>query len=357
MVLRKPYAFLIKHFRLIHLILTGLLTYVVLQFGKIYGFLNKVIENAANRYDALSYINNGLIIYIILIIVICGLIYWLLKYKDKPRRIYIFTIAGYIIVTVFMMILFNYMNGMTMGIDSEKTIRLYRDILLIILFFQYYIIIVMGIRGLGFDIKKFNFGRDVQELNLNETDGEEVEVNLNIDTTNVIRGIRKQKREFGYFFKEFKWYIIIILVVVVTILVRKGYNYYVDKMKVYNENDTIGGYKVIIIKDSYYMIDDDNKNYVIINFDIYNNGARDKLNTGNISLQMGNDKYTPDKNICYKFSKLGNCYKMQYITSKLDNYILVYKVDKLNIKNAYVLYNESYDNDYKVKLIMKEYKG
>ena len=355
MVLRKPYAFLIKHFRLIHLILTGLLTYVVLQFGKIYGFLNKVIENAANRYDALSYINNGLIIYIILIIVICGLIYWLLKYKDKPRRIYIFTIAGYIIVTVFMMILFNYMNGLTVGVGSEKTIRLYRDLLLIILFFQYYIIIVMGIRGLGFDIKKFNFGSDVQELNLNETDGEEVEVNLNIDATNVIRGIRKQKREFGYFFKEFKWYIIIIIIVIISFLGYKGYNFFVDKYKAYSENDIIGDYKKISIKDSYYMVDGDN-NYVIINFDIYNNGLRDRLNTGNISLNIGKNKYSPDKTICYKFSKLGNCYKTQFITSEVKNYILVYKVDNLNIQKAYILYNESYENDYKVKLVLKEYK-
>lgn len=355
MVLRKPYAFLIKHFRLIHLILTGLLTFLVIQFGRIHTFLNKVIDNAANRYDALSYINNGLVIYIILIIILCFVIYWLLKYKDKPRRLYIFTIIGYVIITVFMMILFNYMNSLTMGVDSEKTVRLYRDILLITLFFQYYIIIVMGIRGLGFDIKKFDFGKDVQELNLNETDSEEVEVNLNVDTTNVIRGVRRQKREFGYFFKEFKWYIIIIMVIIISFLIYRGYNYFVDKYKVYNENDIIGNYNKIIIKDSYYMVDG-NDTYVVINFDIYNNGVRNKLNMGNMLLSVGKDKYSADKNICHRFKKLGNCYKSQDITDKLKNYILVYKVDNLNIQKAYILYSESYDNNYRVKLVMKEYK-
>ena len=50
----------------------------------------------------------------------------------------------------------------------------------------------MIIRGLGFDIKKFNFNKDVQELNLSQEDMEEVEVNVGIDTTNILRGVRKQ---------------------------------------------------------------------------------------------------------------------------------------------------------------------
>lgn len=355
MILKKPYAFLIRHFRFIHLILTGLLTYLVIKFGNIYTFLNKVIENPVNRYDALSYINYSLMIYVIIILLLCFVIYKLLKYKDKPRRVYIFTIFGYIIISFFMIILFNYINRLNIGINSEKTIRLYRDILLITLFFQYYFIIVMGIRGLGFDIKKFDFGRDIQELNLNETDSEEVEVNLNIDTTNVIRGIRKQKRELGYFFKEFKFYIIIIILFIVGFIIYKGYNYYNYKYKVYNENDIIGYTNKIIVRDSYYVIDDDN--YVIINFDTYNNGIKERLNIGNIVLVVGNEKYTSNRNICYKFSKLGNCYKTQYITNELENYILTFSVDNLNIQEAYILYNESYENTYKVKLIMKEYKG
>ena len=355
MILRKPYAFLIKHFRLIHLILTGVLIHLVLKNMAIYKFINKVINNPVNRYDALSFINYNFIIYVILVIVLCFIIYKLLKYKDKPRRLYLFTIISYIVITVFMMILFIYMNKLSMEVGSERTIRLYRDILLITLLFQYYIIIAMGIRGLGFDIKKFDFARDVQELNLNESDSEEVEVNLNIDTTDVVRGIRKQRRELGYFYKEFKYYIIVIIVIIIGILGYRGYNFYNDKYKVYYENDIIGNNNKLIIRDSYYMITDDN-NYVIINFDVYNNGIRKQLNLGNLSLEIGKRKYSPDKNICYRFNKIGNCYKMQYITDKINNYILIFPVDEFNAQKTYLLYNEGYENTYKVKLIMKEYK-
>ena len=72
-------------------------------------------------------------------------------------------------------------------------------------------------------------------------------------------------------------------------------------------------------------------------------------------LMIGNKAYSPDKNICYKFNILGDCYKKQYVGEKVTNYIVSYKVDELNIQNAYLLYKEAFDNSYKVKLIMKEY--
>lgn len=354
MILKKPYAFLIKYFRLIHLVLTGLLIYIVSKFNDIYKFFQMVIDDPANRYDAFSYVNNKLFIYILIVLVLCYIIYRLLKYKDKPRKMYIFTIVGYIVISIFMMVLFNYMNKITMEIDSEKVIRLYRDILLITLFIQYYNVIIMGIRGLGFDIKKFDFGRDIQELNLNESDSEEIEVNLNINTTNVMREIRRQKREFGYFYKEFKGYIIVIIILIIGILCYKGYSYYNDNYKIYNENDIVGIRNRISIKDSYYKID--SSSYVIVNFDIFNNGRKEQFNTGNMVLVIGNEKYTINKNICYRFNKLGNCYKNQYITNKLNNYIVVFEVDNLNIQEAYILYDDGYDESYKIKLIMKEFK-
>ena len=354
MILRKPYAFLIKHFRLIHLVITALFIYIVVKNREVYNFLKKVIVDTANKYDANMFINYRIYIFILIAIILCVVVYWLLRYKDKPRRIYIFTIIGYIVVGIFMLAVYAYMGGFNNNGIDQKTIRLYRDLMTITLFFQYYIIIFMGIRGLGFDIKKFDFRRDVQELNANSSDGEEIEVNANIDTTNIMRGIRKQRREFGYFFQEYKVYIVTILIIIFGISGYKLYNYFSEKYKIYNENDLIGNMYGITIKDSYYKIDNDN-NYVIINFDVYKNGISDRFNPGNMMLMIGIDSYSPDKNICYKFNKLGNCYKKQYITNEASNYILSYSVDNLNIQDAYLVYSESYDNSYKVKLIMKEY--
>lgn len=351
MVLRKPYGFLIKHFRLIHLMITVLLGIVLSKYRRVYTFLGECIHDNVNRYDAKMYIDYKIYIYLFIVIGLLFLVYWLLKYKDKPRNIYVWGIVGNVIIGIIIFLVYSYMSGFNSNIVSQKTMRLYRDILFIGSLWQYYIIIVMLIRGMGFDIKKFNFAKDVQELNLSQEDMEEVEVNVGIDTTNVMRGVRKQKREFGYFIKEYKIYVIAICILIVGILGKIGYDYFSNKYKVYEENTYLGENNYIKIVNSYYQIQEEN-NYVIIDFMAINGGVREKLNTGNIVLDMNGKKYTADKNICYNFKSFGNCYKQQYIDNNESEYILVYKVDELNIDKAYILYGESYDRTFKIKLNM-----
>ena len=354
MVFRKPYGFLIKYFRLIHLIITGILICLVSANNSIYSFLNSCIDDPVNRYIASDYINYGVFIWIFIGIVLFFIIYLLFKYKDKPRNLYLFSILGYVLVAVYIFILFGYFSELPNNVIDQKVIRGYRDIMLLILGFQYLIIIIMFIRGLGFDVKKFNFTKDIQELNLTHEDAEEVEVDVNIDTTNIMRGVRKSKREFGYFFQEYKIFILGILFILLVILGYIGYNYFSKKLKVYNENEVVGYSNYITVKNSYYNIDN-GKNYVIINFDASKYGRDEKLNVNNLVLKVDKDEYVPNKNICYKFDYIGNCYKKQYITENVNSYIIVYEVDSLNSEKSYLIYKESYENSFKVKLNLENY--
>lgn len=354
MILRKPYAFLIKYFKLIHLVITAILTILLIQNRNLYNFLGKCILDVVNKYDASKYIHYSIFLLFILVIGLFYVVYWLLKYKDKPRKIYLFSMGCYAIILIVLIVTFNYMSGFSTNVIDQKTIRLYRDILFITMLIQAYVTIVMLVRGLGFDVKKFNFREDFQELNISQEDAEEVEVNLGVDTTNIMRKVRKQKREFGYFFQEYKLYILIILIIFSIVLVIKGYNYFDRKLKVYRENDLIGSYNYITVKNSYYDIVDD-KYYVIIKFNAYKNGVKERLNTNKLTLLMGDTKYVPDKTVCSKFSSLGICYKKQYITNNEASYIVAYSVQNLNINKAYLVYDESYDNNYKVKLSMSNY--
>lgn len=354
MVFRKPYGFLIKYFRLIHLIISGLLIWLVTYSNKIYKFINLCIKDSVNRYNAVEYIDYRIYIFIGLVLILFLMIYWLFKYKDKPRRVYILSIYGYILVGVYVFVLFSYFSGLPNDVIDQKTIRAYRDIMLIMLSFQYLIVIIMLLRGFGFDIKKFNFTKDIKELNLTHEDAEEVEVDLNIDATNIMRGVRKQKRELGYFFKEYKLFILGIIFMLLIIAGYFGYNYLSKKFKVYNEGEFIGYNYYIAIKDSYYNIDSET-NYVIVNFDISKYGRKDRLDVNKLVLTVDGDEYIPNKNICYNFNALGNCYKKQYITEDINNYILVYEVKKLNIESSYLIYKESYDDLFKVKLNLENY--
>lgn len=349
MVFRKPYGFLIKYFRLIHVIITGILAFLVSINSKMYTYLVSCIDNPVNRYVARDYINYSIFIYIAIGVLLFFIICLLFKYKDKPRKLYILSILGYVIIAVFMFILFGYFSELPNSIIEQKTIRGYRDVMLITLCFQYLIMIIMFIRGLGFNIKKFNFDKDIQELNLLTEDNEEIEVDVNIDTTDIMRRIRKQKRELGYYFQEYKIIILGMFAIILVIVVANVYNNYKGIFKYYAQGEFFGNVNHIIVNNSYYNIGE-NKNYVIIGFDIFRYGKQDRLELNNMILKIDDQEYLPNKNICYKFNDLGNCYKKQYINDKSSSYIIVYEVDNLNIEKIQLLYKETYDDIFKVKL-------
>ena len=96
MIFKKPYGFLIKHFKLIHLILTGLFIYLLKYVNDILGFYNDFRAGIVSKVDAELYLNNGYVLPVVLSIVICIIAYLLLKYKDKPRLLYI-VLIGFII--------------------------------------------------------------------------------------------------------------------------------------------------------------------------------------------------------------------------------------------------------------------
>ena len=355
MVFRKPYGYLIKYFRLIHLIITGILIFLVSASNSIYSYLNSCVDDSVNRYIAYDYINYGLFIWIFIGMLLFFVIYLLFKYKDKPRKLYLFSILGYSLVTVYMFILFSYFNELPTSVIDQKVIRGYRDIMLVTLCFQYLMIVVMFFRGLGFDIKKFNFGKDIQELNLSNEDYEEVEVDIKIDTTNIMREFRKKKRELGYYFQEFRVIILGIFAIILVIIIANIYNKYNGAFKVYDQNVIVGNNNYVTVKKSYYNIDG-NKNYVIVSIDMFKYGKQERLELTNMVLLIDGKEYVPNRNICHKFNDLGNCYKKQYITDNSSSYIIVYEVDNLNSEKTYLVYNETYEDKFKIKLNLENHE-
>lgn len=354
MILRKPYGFLIKYFRFIHLVITAILVYLSKFSTDTYKYINSCVDDQVNRYNALEYIDYKIYIFVGIVILLFGVIYWLFKYKDKPRNIYILSILGYIAIAIYLFAVFGYFSEIPNNIIDQKVIRAYRDITLMTLIFQYIITIIMFLRGLGFDVKKFNFTKDIQELNLTQEDAEEVEVDVNVDTNVIMRGIRKQKREFGYFFQEYKIFILGILAIIIFTVGYFGYNYIKKEFKVYNQGDVIGYTYSIIVNNSYFNIDND-KNYVIVSLDVSKYGVEEKLSVNNLKLLVDDKEYVPNKNVCNVFDKLGNCYKKQYITTNPRTYIIAYEVEGLNLEKTYLVYKETYDDNYKVKLNLENY--
>lgn len=349
MIVRKPFAFLIKHFKAIHLFLLALLVYVCYKYNGIVSFLGNYISTGNGKFDAVNYINYSPIYVILGALVIMVIIYYLMKYKDKPKKLYLFSIVGYLIIIVLFFVLFNYLKTFSNSIINQRSLRLYRDISLMGLIFQYIIIINMAIRGLGFDIKKFNFSKDIQELNIDLTDNEEVELVMGFDTNKTKFRIRRSLREFKYFIREnilFTGLTLIVIVIVSWIGVLK----YLDKNKVYKEGEYFGIDFNMSISGSYLTKENNlmkklsigNKSLLVVKFKIASD-YEDVLNPDSFILNIYGKSYSPSNKYCSSLADIGKCYNKIKLTQEEKEYIFIYIVeDDLLDKKMYLKYDYGY---------------
>lgn len=344
MILKKPYAFLIKNFRKIHFLLAILSSFIVYKSNIIVNFFKEYIQNnySVSITDTLvkDTISNWLYITIILSIIALIAIYILLKVKNKPRKVYLFSIIYYIILFIFIIISSFLISSLTKGLWDTASARMYRDFANIIFYPGLVIPIIMFIRALGFNIKQFNFKNDLKELEITDKDSEEIELSLNLETYKTKRTIRRFIREFSYYYKENKkmFYLIgIILIIVLGILIYKN----TEKTKyTYTQNKTFSyqslSYKItdsmVTNLDLKGNIINPEKYYVVIRFNVVNNTTKDtKINYDNFKLYYGKNYIYPSLNLGNNFLDFGDPYMNDYIkVGESKTYIMAYEIDKKN---------------------------
>ena len=354
MILRKPYGFLIKHFRMIHLVLTALYIYLAIKVNSLLSYYNNFISGKESKLNAIKLVTNYYLIAIIISIIICLIIYALMRYKKKPKLLYLILIILYIAVAIIINIAYNGLDTIYISSLDLKTQRLYRDLLRIIIMFQYISIVFTTIRGLGFDIKKFNFKEDMVDLQLDITDNEEVELTVG-NTEGIIRRIRRRIRELKYYYKENKLFIniaitsIIVLSVLIIFLNKKVIN------KIYNENEMVNTENFNFSINNTYItnknynkkfINDTEHSYVIIKMYISPKYKEQKINTANIVLQVGDNNYTINQKKASNFSDIGIPYREQKISNN-NTYIFIFNILNTDL-NKKMLF--TYGGDKKVNL-------
>ncbi|HHW69283.1 MAG TPA: hypothetical protein GX747_03000, partial [Tenericutes bacterium] len=110
MILRKPYAFLIKKFRLLHLIVSGLLVYLIYRLNMLLQIVNEYMKDitVVNNKDLINeYFNIYMFIIPFAIIIFSTILYSIMYLKKKPKLFY----AISIITSIAMLIIFNYVYG------------------------------------------------------------------------------------------------------------------------------------------------------------------------------------------------------------------------------------------------------
>lgn len=351
MILKKPYAFLIKHFRLIHIILLVLNIYITYKLSAIATFFRSYV---LNDYSAIittnftsNFINFTLILSLILSIIITIFIIFLFKTKQKPRKYYIFSLIHYILTIIFIIIIYGILTTLETSTLAQDISRIYRD-LSILVFIPYFAFIVIDIvRALGFNIKQFNFDKDIKDLTISEKDSEEVEVNLGFDTYKQKRTLRRFLREFNYYVKENKFIVLCIIVIsvgVVIYLLSSGASSYITKR---GTNDTFN-YKglTMSIDDSIitnldaggHVIKDDTY-FILLKVTIKNNtSSKIKFDYDNLKIYYGQNHINPELDTAYHFVDYAIPYQDKDFNPKDGStYVFAYPIKKNLINQKFVV--------------------
>lgn len=343
MILRRPYAFLIKYFRVIHLVLFVLFGYMAYKANNILSFFKDYISYKGNiNFVSNEYISIFIFVAVILIAVICVFIYYLMRYKNKPRLFYIVLICVSVICSILFIYLYNNIRVLETTVVSGRDVRLYRDISRINFWILLITSIPVLIRGLGFDIKKFNFNKDLNELKLEDKDNEEVEVNVDLSSDGVKRTGRKLFRELKYYYGENKLFIDIILCVIGVILIIVGPLNFIVFHRNLVQGETLGTSNFNIRVNESYISDRNriskNNSYVILKVELKGKVSKYKLDLDKFVLEGKNNDYVPSLKYYYYFDDLGVGYRNNILdTKEYKEYLLIYNID-----------NE--DKDYRFKL-------
>lgn len=348
MVFRKPYGFLVKHFKFIHLILVGLYIYLAIKVNQIFNFYNNFALGNASKLEAISHVTNYYIIAIVLSIMICLIVYALMRYKKKPRLLYLILIALYLVVAFMIQTSYHGLHTIYISVLDTKTVRLYRDILQIMIWVQYVSIIVVLIRGLGFDIKKFNFVKDLEDLNIEVSDEEEVELTFG-GTETAQRKIHRGFREFKYYYLENKIFIHIILGILLVVCIGTFTIQNEIIHKKYRENEAFSTEEFTFqVLNSYITVKDyqghvvglEDSSFVVIRMSLGANRVKREFNTSNLILKVNHHSYSCSKKYVSYFSDLGTPYLGQIIGGN-TSYIFVYSVSNEDLdKKMELVYAE-----------------
>ncbi len=351
MILRKPYAFLIKNFKKINILLLALVGFVLWKDLSLYGFIkdyastgiyNTMLDSIQNYINIFEYLS------FILIFLICGILAYLLKYKNKPYFMYIFILILDIITFILFIYAKYYFTITVTGEFKLASVLVVRDLIFISTLPYYPILFLLTIRSIGLDLKKFGFGEDKEFIQIGEEDREEVEVAVSFDKDKFVRQVKNKIRLAKYFFLEHKLSLSIIFGIILLIGVFNLYTYTFVQNKVYKLGQTFtkNGYDITI--NNTYITDrdytgntiNDNMTYMIVEATIKNNiNSKRIFDPSKMYLYVDNYYYLPSDRFNNYFVDMGTLYtKDRKIAANSSMKLLfIYEIKKPNDNSNFLL--------------------
>lgn len=350
-ILKKPYAFLIKNFRIIHMILTVLIGYLLFKSYGLYSFFSRYVENVYQTLgDAIPINNITIFMFLVsVIIVVFSLaMFMLMRKKEKPKNLYIGLSVYYILYFIGLILYFVLFKSMETSQLTVRNAMIIRDVTFIIMLPQGLLLILAMIRAVGFDIKKFNFSKDLKELDIAEEDNEEFEFVVGVDSYKYFRALRRHVREFKYYVLENKFMFTILasltcaVLIILTLLNFTVYN------RTYGKNQRVQANNLTLQINNSYLTNlsqagteiTQGKYFLVVNITFTNSsGQSTVLDMQNYELETKSEnKVYPTLSRNSYFADFGPGYaKEKILNGATVNYILVYELDKKDVAKTYTL--------------------
>lgn len=359
MILRKPYAFFIKHFKLFHIILASLVIFSIIRITGVVTFINKYMESNSgiiskadfNKiYGAIDFIVPILtLMFSLLLLVVMGM-------KKKPNKFYAFTT---LMTTILLIVnIFGYST-------VKKLINVWLDVNQVNTLGDIYIFILFGLvaeaaisvsRAIGFNVSRFDFNNDILKLELSEKDNEEFEFMVDFDVNDLKRSAQKRLRYFRYFIKGNKktimWSFAVLIGFVGLFFAFSIYKNKKNTVNLIRYKNNINNFAIAV--NNTYIVDadsngnklKDNIHLLVLDVTLTNNDQkRDRqFLTGTIGINIGEDNYTTTKKYRNIVKDLGTMYSDEIIKSlKSARRLLVFEIpeNRLHSKIYFTLKNLS----------------
>lgn len=350
MIIKKPYGFMIKHFKIINAILIVLMVIVERYISKVHSFISAFCSsNYVTSETELVANYMSPICYIAIAILIIGniIILFLMNSKKKPTLTYIITTIYYILMFI-LYALCGYLLSMINAVTVSTVMSdLLRDLTFLGGFPAYILIIITFLNAIGFDIKRFRFTNNL-DLRITEDDDEEIELKLgNNDYGSNKKRLIRTVRELKYYYLENRFALNIIIVALFVLLFGGLYLSVGAVNQRYNRNQTFSIDTFDITLKNSYLTDfdyqgnyiDDDKVYLTTTIHVKNNYNYDKVvDPSYFRLEIGNKTIYPSYDKSLNFKDLGVTYNGRALKKGEENdFVFAFELDKKDIKSTYKL--------------------
>ena len=350
MILKKPYAFFIKMFKPMHLFLSIMVAYLFYLSNDILKFLNDYIYSAESLVDKEQIVflsNKFLYIIPIIIIVFFLLLLGIMYKKNKPVLFYFVEMFVFVVILVINIYTVNFLGVISENIVSVRVIKLIHDLVLINIVLECISFVLLFVRGVGVNFKKFDFNSDISKFEISESDREEIEVNINVDFNERKRKRKEKLRNLKYLYIEnrlisniivFGIVGVIMFFVIFIIVKNNSFNkegiYYNASSFVFKVNSTLKlntDYQGNKITDDYLIIVDAN---------MKSNYSNNSLYLNDFSLKIENIVFKPTKKYFDSLIDLGVSYNEQQLPLEYTDYVFIFEIPEKYINSEmYFSYN------------------